>query len=250
MIVALSSVGGAPGVSSWCALLAAAWPANDRDRVVLEANLDGGVFGARYGLGVDPGVVSLIAGLRRSRDGRVDLAEHARLLAPSVWLVPGPESAEQAMKVWSGSTADVADCAAADPGVWLVDLGRGGSRSEDGDFFRSAALTIVVARAESEHLVQVPSRVAELRTSCERVGVLVVGKPGHRTDELGVFFGSDETWVVGATSDLVAMTAAVLSGGRARRSWLWRSAVDVAASACELTSVDGAGDELAAGGVA
>ena len=92
--------------------------------VVLEADVSRGVFGARYGLGVDPGAVSLIAGLRRSRDGRVEISEHARLLAPAVWLIPGPESAEQAMKVWSGSTGAVAESAAADPGVWFVDLGR------------------------------------------------------------------------------------------------------------------------------
>ena len=41
------------------------------ERVVLEADLSGGVLGARYGLGVDPGVVSLIAALRRSDDRAV-----------------------------------------------------------------------------------------------------------------------------------------------------------------------------------
>jgi hypothetical protein len=236
MIVTLSSVGGAPGVSSWCVLLAAAWSVDTDARVVLEADVSGGVFGARYGLGVDPGVVSLIAGLRRSSDGGVDVAEHGRLLAPSVWLVPGPESAEQATKVWSGSTGTVAECAAADPGVWFVDCGRSPGRVGDIDFVRSGVLSIVVSRAESEHLVQVPSRVAELRKSCGRIAVLVIGKPGHRTDELGEFFGSDRTWVVGETSELVAITAAVLSGGRARRSWLWRSALDVAALVCDEIS--------------
>ncbi|MCU1368648.1 MAG: hypothetical protein JWL72_1413 [Ilumatobacteraceae bacterium] len=249
MIVALSSVGGAPGVSSWCVLLAAAWPVDTDARVVLEADVSGGVFGARYGLGVDPGVVSLIAGLRRSKDGGVDLDEHARLLAPSVWLIPGPESAEQATKVWSGSTGNVADCAAADSGVWFVDCGRGPVRGGDTEFVRNAVLSIVMSRAESEHLVQVPSRVADLRKVGGRVAVLVIGKPGHGTDELGAFFGSDRTWVVGETSELVALTAAVLHGGRARRSWLWRSALDVAASVCEEISTSSA-DPATAGDVA
>ena len=236
MIVALSSVAGAPGVSSWCVLLAAAWPPVTDDRVVLEADLSGGVFGARYGLGVDPGVVSLIAALRRSSDGAVDVGDHGRLLAPGVWLIPGPESAEQSTKVWSGSMGDVAGCAVADPGVWFVDCGRGPGHGSDADFVRGAVLSIVVSRAQVEHLVQVPSRVAELRKWCGRVAVLVVGRPGHGTDELGVFFGSDQTWVVGESSELVAMSAAVLSGGRARRSWLWRSALDVAASVHEEIS--------------
>ena len=70
MIVTVGSVRGSPGVTSWSLLLAAAWPAGPAvDRVVLEADPDGGVLGARYGLGVEPGAVSLIAALRRSRGG-------------------------------------------------------------------------------------------------------------------------------------------------------------------------------------
>ena len=71
MIVTLASVRGSPGVTSWALLLAAAWPAAvDAERVVVEADLDGGVLGARYGLGVDPGVVSLIAALAPQRGSR------------------------------------------------------------------------------------------------------------------------------------------------------------------------------------
>jgi hypothetical protein len=56
MIVTLGSVRGAPGVTSWSLLLAAAWPSMSApERVVLEADPAGGVLGVRYGLGVDPG---------------------------------------------------------------------------------------------------------------------------------------------------------------------------------------------------
>ena len=79
MIVSLCSVRGAPGVTSWSLLLAAAWPPEyDVDRVVVEADCDGGVVGARYGFGVDPGVVSLIASLRRADSPDVNLADHGR----------------------------------------------------------------------------------------------------------------------------------------------------------------------------
>ena len=44
MIVALGSVRGAPGVSAWSMLLAAAWPEScDVERIVLEVDVDGGV---------------------------------------------------------------------------------------------------------------------------------------------------------------------------------------------------------------
>ena len=48
--MSLCSVRGSPGVTSWSLLLAAAWPAEYVvERVVLEADCDGGVLGARYG---------------------------------------------------------------------------------------------------------------------------------------------------------------------------------------------------------
>lgn len=48
MIVTLGSVRGSPGVTSWCLLLAAAWPeALGSERVVLEADVDGGVLAIR-----------------------------------------------------------------------------------------------------------------------------------------------------------------------------------------------------------
>ena len=79
MIVSLCSVRGSPGVTSWSLLLAAAWPGEyAAERVVLEADCDGGVLGARYGFGVDPGVVSLIAALRRADSHAVDVSVHAR----------------------------------------------------------------------------------------------------------------------------------------------------------------------------
>jgi hypothetical protein len=73
VIVTVGSVRGSPGVTSWALLLAAAWPAEfDVERAVLEADVSGGVIGARYGLGVEPGAVSLTAALRRT-EGNIDV---------------------------------------------------------------------------------------------------------------------------------------------------------------------------------
>ena len=125
MIITVSSVRGSPGVTSWSLLLAAAWPPEyGVDRVVLEADVDGDVLGARYGFGVDPGVVSLIAALRRTDTRQVDLAEHGRRAGDGVWVVPGPETSEQADRVWHGSAEAVAEYLAGDHRVWIVDVGR------------------------------------------------------------------------------------------------------------------------------
>src|SRR5688572_10390884 len=103
----MSSVRGAPGVTSWSLLLASAWPSPRTDRVVLEADADGGVLAARYGLGVEPGVAALVAAARRHdpRARWVDLADVARRLSERVWVVPGPESAERTVPVW-GTAVD------------------------------------------------------------------------------------------------------------------------------------------------
>jgi MinD-like ATPase involved in chromosome partitioning or flagellar assembly len=230
MIVTFGSIRGAPGVTSWSLLLGAAWPdSTDVGRVVLEADTAGGVIGARYGFGVDPGVVTLIAALRRS--DRVDVEPHGRVLGNGLCVVPGPESGEQARAVWHGSTDTVADRLAADERVWLVDAGRLDLGSPVASFSWLSALTVLVVGPAMEDLVQVPQRVAWLQSRGAHVGVLVVGAAGHDTTELAAFFGTGLVWSVRADNDLIAVTGAVLSGAvKARRSWVWRTALDLAAT--------------------
>ena len=87
MIVALGSIRGAPGVTSWAVLLAAAWPPEFQiERVVLEADPAGGVLGARYGLGVEPGVAAFLASLRRNDAELLDVEPFARMVDNHVWV--------------------------------------------------------------------------------------------------------------------------------------------------------------------
>jgi MinD-like ATPase involved in chromosome partitioning or flagellar assembly len=230
MIVTFGSIRGAPGVTSWSLLLGAAWPdPTSTDRVVLEADTAGGVLGARYGFGVDPGVVSLIASLRRT--DRIDINSQGRILANGLSVVPGPESGEQARAVWQGSTDTVATRLAEDERVWLVDAGRLDAGSPTVSFGWLSTFTVLVVGPSMEDLVQVPSRVAWLHSHGARVAVLVVGAAGHDTSELSEFFGTGLVWSVRADKDLVSVVGAVLSGGvKARRSWAWRTALDLAAT--------------------
>jgi hypothetical protein len=194
------------------------------------------VLGARYGLGVDPGVVSLIAALRRT--DRIDVAAHGRQMTGGLCVVPGPESGEQARAVWHGSTDTVAARLAEDERVWLVDAGRLDAGSPVAAFGWLATLTVLVVGAAMEDLVQVPSRVAWLQSHGAHVGVLVVGAAGHEPTELGEFFGTGLVWSVRADHDLVPVVGAVLSGAlKARRSWAWRTALDLAATIATHTTI-------------
>jgi MinD-like ATPase involved in chromosome partitioning or flagellar assembly len=234
MIVTVASVRGSPGVTSWSLLLAAAWPpGGDRERVVVEADLDGGVVGARYGFGVDPGAVSLIAALRYSREV-VPVGDHGRRVGEGVWVVPGPEVAEQARAVWAGTAGTMAARLAADDRVWLVDAGRAQPGSETFPLVSSSQLLVLVCRDGPEDFVQVPHRVAVLGSHAARVAVLVVGHVPYTTGDLREFFGSSAVWNVRRAEDLAGLAGAVQVPGRARRTWVWRHALEISAHAAAL----------------
>ncbi len=237
MIITFSSIGGSPGVTSWAVLLAAAWPAEvDTERVVLEADLDGAVMGARFGIGIEPGASTLVSSARSADNSTLVIEEYGRRVDPLVWLVPGPESAEAARQLWSIPSAaeNVATAAASDSRVWFVDVGRARPGGPLTPFFERSTMTVVVSRAEHESLVQVPARVAALKQSCSSVGVLVVGKPTFAQAELQQFFDVPSTRIVESSPDLVSASLRVWSERRVRRSQLWRSAVAVAAETADL----------------
>jgi MinD-like ATPase involved in chromosome partitioning or flagellar assembly len=245
VIVSLCSVRGSPGVTSWSLLLAAAWPSEyGTERVVLEADADGGVLGARYGFGVDPGVVSLIAAFRHVESKDVPVADHGRRVSDRVWVVPGPETGEQAHRVWHGSAEGVADRLARDDRVWLVDAGRANRSSPAAPLVERSALVVLLTRPATEDLVQIPARVSYLESHGASVGVFVVGRPQHSLDELAAFFGGSKVWQTNQDETVVTIAGDAMAGGRARRSWVWRSAVTIAADIAAIATA-----ASAAGGI-
>lgn len=233
MLVTLSSVRGSPGVTSWTVLLAAAWPAEAAPvRVVVEADCAGGVLGARYRLGVDPGALSLVSACRRA-DGDPDPSRHGRRLGDGLWMVPGPEVAEPAVAAWRSGVGDVAEVLGRSEALWLADLGRSGPDSPVRALAGASALNIVVSGSAIEDLVQVPGRVQAL-DELGPTAVLVVGRSSYPEDDLHRFFGGCALWLVPAVSALPSLAMKVAQGGRGRRSALWRAALEVAADAAEL----------------
>lgn len=230
MIITLGSIHGSPGVTSWTLLLAAAWPDElASERVVLEADPAGGVLGARFDMGVAPGVVSLISAMRHADGSVIEVAEHARRVAANIHVVPGPETGEQARQVWRDTAADVADVLADDHRLWLVDVGRIDETSLVLPLALNSACVLLVCGPHREDLVQVPARVETLDRLGVQCAVLVVGDPFYRPTELAGFFGTPHAWTVKRDADLALLAGELLRPGRARRSMLWRNAVGVAA---------------------
>jgi hypothetical protein len=236
VIVALGSVRGAPGVSVSSVLLAAAWPGNV-ERVVLEADLDGGVIGARYGVGVEPGAGTLVSALRHDVTDERLLERSGRRVDPGAWLVPGPESAVTALRVWGSDRGahQVGEALAADgERVWLVDAGRVSSRSVTAPLIARADITLLFSRDQPADLLQMPERAADLGALCAEVGVVVVGAPDYSLDELRSFCGVDHLWRVAAEPDAIALTQRGWGDRRLRRSPLWRNMVELASDVAGL----------------
>ena len=63
-LVAVGSVAGSPGATRFALGLAAAWPDPSRQRVVVEADPDGGRLGAELGVGAEPGLMALALAAR------------------------------------------------------------------------------------------------------------------------------------------------------------------------------------------
>lgn len=230
MIVSLGSIKGAPGVTSWTVLLATAWPtAHAPERVVLEADPDGGALGARYGLGVEPGAVSLIAAARRATAGAVAIDHHGRALGDGLWVVPGPNGREQARSVWSSGAESLAGHVAADERLWFVDLGRLDLDGPTAPLVERSRLCVVVVSGRTEDLVRLPPAIERLAGAGIEAGVLVSGPTEYKAADVVDFAGTPHVWHVARVDDLPVVAAGATAGGRARRTWLWRSAIEVAA---------------------
>ena len=237
MIITFGSIRGAPGATSWSLLLAAAWPIDIAvERVVLEADPAGGVLGARYGWGVEPGVVSLASKLRRT-DSRAFLIEPpARRLGVGFFVIPGPEAGEQAHAIWRTETDVVARRLDADFRVWFVDAGRLEESSPTIGFSDESAMTLLVCGGRPEDLVQIPARVGALVARGQAVGLLVTGECKYNRDELADFTGVRHVWSAKHPDNLIEAVGEVLVEGRTRRrSLLWRRALEVASDVAQAT---------------
>lgn len=235
MIVTVGSIRGAPGATSWALLLATAWPVEfEEQRVVLEADPNGGVIGARYGLGVEPGALRLVTSMRRNGSTAIDVDGSARIIEPGLLVVPGPESGETARPVWVDSAIDIARRLTVDERLWIVDIGRSDETNPCLAFARHARLTVLVVGARPEDLVQLPERVVAMQRFGGSVAVIVSGRCQFTAADVESFSGADAVWTVDPRSDLIDEVGSLLGARRGRRSWLWRQSLEVSADVAHL----------------
>ena len=243
MLVSVSSVKGAPGVSSWSLLLAAAWPHN-ADRVLVEADGSGGIVAARYDFPMAPGVTDLVSQVRRgSFDSAFAMDSVGRLLRPQtpeeeqLWVVPAPIASHESVAAWANLAKPAATAMARDRRLWVADCGRVWSGSPVEVLITSADRNVIISDDAVPSLVVLQSRVQSIQG---KVAVIVVGSPKHTEAELQHFTGADMVWQVPRFNGLAERAGDAISNSkRARRSKAWQAALRIAHDLAEDAAMDG-----------
>lgn len=235
-VFALGSVKASPGVTTTTVALASVWP-EPRRPVVVEADPDGGSLAARFGLGSEPGLVSLAAAARRvpgddspeagETESLVELVgRHAQELPGGVPVVVGPPAAEQAHaslatggRVFTRHHGPAVDEEAARQADLLVDCGRVGPRSPSLPLACEADVLVLVARPRLDEVHHLVHRVAQMRDHVRGLCLITVG---HRPYEPSAVADATRLPLAGAIAD-DRRTAEALGGGAASDRRLTRS---------------------------
>jgi hypothetical protein len=188
MLVAVLSVKGSPGVTTFAVALAARWPAPYRP-VLVEADPSGGDLATRFSLNPTPGLLSLAAAARRSADPAM-VWQHAQGLPGGLPLVAAPPDADRARGALSAlapettTGASILREAANVPDVILiVDCGRMDSGSPAMPIVRSADAMILLTNAHADDLAHLPRRLPTIGRWSPHPVMLLVGE-GYSSAEV------------------------------------------------------------------
>lgn len=245
MLVAVCSVKGSPGVTTFALALASCWPEGS-DPVVLEADPSGGDLAVRYGLDLAPGLMSLAAEARQAApphggvSGDQDLLwRHSGELPGGLPVIVAPPDADRAHAALAALTADpdrglraVAD-AATDPDIVVIaDCGRLDERSAALPLAAAADVVLLLTGAERDALSHVTRRLRVVRGWNRAVELVLVGG-GYGLDVVGEHLGMTPIGHLPHDPRTAAlMCGHPVTGGRATRalarSRLVRAAAEIA----------------------
>jgi hypothetical protein len=238
-VILFSGGPGAPGATTAMLALALVWP--NEPPLVVEADADGGVLAARFGLGAEPGVLTLSALARRGANATV-VVEHTQTVLTRLRVLCCPPGAEQAVAALETVVPSLAGWAAGLEADVLVDAGRLSSGVCTRALVGIADLTVLVARPSLDQTQLLVSRLTTLARVDAHVGVLLVGDRPYRLGEVAgvVETTAPGTPVLGLPDDRRA--AEILRGchraseWQLRRTALLRDATSTAATLAQFAS--------------
>lgn len=184
-LVCVTSAKGSPGVTLAALGLAAAWPLRHHQRkVLLEADPAGGALATRYGLGRQPGLLSLAAagahGLTRD-----DLWKHVQELPGGLGVVCGPERADRSRGALATAGPQLGRWFAQHDHVSVVaDCGRYTPGDVACSLVEHATVAFMVARPTAEQIQPAAAAARHLTSRGVDVRWLLVGERPHRSTEV------------------------------------------------------------------
>jgi hypothetical protein len=188
MLIAVASLKGSPGVTTFALALAARWPAPPTEArpaarcVVVEADPSGGDIATRFDLASSPGLVSLAAAARRDADAGL-LWRHTQALPGGLPVITAPPGADQARAALGAlgpdtpTSAGVVQRAADRPGaVVIADCGRLDPDTPAVPVVRGADVLLVVTGARAGDLAHLAARLPGVGRWSRMRALLLVGE--------------------------------------------------------------------------
>lgn len=228
-IIAVGSAKASPGVTSLSVGLGLSWEATTGRRAVLvEADSDGGVLAARFGLALTPSLVEL-SGAARHELTISRLRDNSQLLAGQLATLVAPSCGETAALVLSPIAGRLAEgLGRFDEVDAVVDVGRVRSGSPSAELIKHCDLLVLVARPRFDHLVPLVHQARRLVTNEIPAALVCVGDRPYPPTEMAKASQLDLLGVM-AHEPRVAQA---LGGGlpdnrRHRRLLLWRTLAEL-----------------------
>ena len=193
MLIAICSLKGSPGVTTWALALAASWP--QPARVVLaECDPSGGSIAARFGLAPTPGLASLTAAARRDRNPHLAWTHVQQLPGglPVVCAPPGAAFTRAALNTLVDSRRDTVSvlraATAAPGGVVVADCGRLDPDSPALPIAREADRVLLLAHPRADDLSHLAAGLTMVDLWSMQPNLVLVG-PGHPTSAVSRALG-------------------------------------------------------------
>ena len=180
-LIVLGSLKGAPGVSTLAATMAYQWP-QPRRMVLVEADADGGVLAARFGLHPEtPSLVSFAAGARHGVGPKLFWESCQQLPGGPLAMVVPSNGQSVKHSLAQVDFGEVDDCLEGTD--LIIDAGRLRLEETTQRLCNRACLVIVVVRPDFENLATLLHRVSLLER-CSQLGVVIVGDGPYPPEEI------------------------------------------------------------------